>query len=441
MNGESNTGHLITLVFDPMTGTAGRNAQDIANKIVKMVPKDGFDIAVLSVGSRLRLVQAFTGDSKAVEQAIEVATQEGEVQQGIAIAAAEKSLIPLAQTGVDASGKMVGIKERSQAQALLAALEGSQRIVQDLHTRASLAGLLALARSQQPMTERKTVIYFSLNGQQDIDTREMVRTIIGAANRANVSIYTVDMNGIGAGMQNQLMTMMVMGNIAGQNPIPTPGQGQAGDPAGPGTGAFIANDSTRFEGAGAEQNGSPLAKLAASTGGAYIDGQDSVKKPLAQMLQDMTTYYQASYVPPPQEYDGTFRTIDIKPLRTGLNVRSKSGYFSLPSGGIEGIRPFEAPLLKVLSESQLPSDLKLNASVLRLGDLPDGNTNTLVIEVPLSELEIREDPNTKLYSAHLSIVAQIKDRNGTVIEHFGEDVPRHGALKSIDEAKTEFVPR
>ena len=39
-------------------------------------------------------------------------------------------------------------------------------------------------------------------------------------------------------------------------------------------------------------NKSPLADLAKNTGGAYIDAQGSLKKPLEQMLEDMTTYYE-----------------------------------------------------------------------------------------------------------------------------------------------------
>ena len=438
VNGESNAGHLITLVFDPMEGAAAKGAQEIAEKILKIAPKNGFSFAVLNLGGRLRLIQGFTDDRKAIEQAVGIATQEGEVQQGIAIAAAEKRLIAEAQTGLDPSGMHVSVKERAMAQTLLAALEGSQRIVQDQHTRPSLAGLLALARSQQQLVERKSVIYFTLNSQIDSSAKEMVHSIMGAANRSGVSMYTVDMNGVGAGVRNQLMTMMVMGNIAGQNPVGTPGQGQAGDPAGAGVGSMIANTTTRFEGeGGGTGNTSPLAGLAAGTGGAYIDGQDSVKKPLQQMLQDMTTYYEATYAPPIQDYDGKFRSIAVKPLRTGLKIRSKTGYFALPQGGGEGIRPFEAPLLKILAEQQLPTDLNFHAAILRLGDLPDGNTNTVVVEAPLSELEMREDEHTNLYSAHLSIVAQIKDKNGTVIEHFGEDLTRHGSLGAIEKAKTE----
>ena len=441
VKGESNAGHLITLVFDPMEGPAAKNAQEIAAKILKMTPKGDFSFAVLALGARLRLVQGFTGDRRAIEQAVDVATVQGPVQQGIAIGAAEKTLTAVAQTGVDQTGAHVSVKVRAMAQTLLSALEGSQRIVQDQHTRPSLAGLLALARSQQALLERKTVVYFTLNGQMDTDAKEVVHTIAGAANRSGVSIYTIDLNGVGAGVHNQLMTMMVMGGMAGQNPIGTPGRGQAGDPAGPGAGSFIANNSTRFEAEGVKTGGtgnaSPLAGLAVNTGGAYIDGQDSVKRPLEQMYQDMTTYYEATYTPPIQEYDGKFRSIAVKPLRAGLKIQSRTGYFALPPGGGEGIRPFEAPLLKTLSEQQLPSDLNFRAAILRMGDLPDGNTNTVVVEAPLSGLGMREDEHTNLFTAHVSIVAQIKDMNGTVIEHFGEDLTRHGSLDAIEQAKTE----
>ena len=95
--------------------------------------------------------------------------------------------------------------------------------------------------------------------------------------------------------------------------------------------------------------------------------------------------------------------------------------------------------MKILGEAQLPADLKFRSSVFRLGELPDGNANALVIEVPMAELEMREDPNADLFAAHVSIMAQVKNKAGVVIEHFGEDVPRHGALGSIDAARSDVV--
>ena len=79
-----------------------------------------------------------------------------------------------------------------------------------------------------------------------------------------------------------------------------------------------------------------------------------LKKPLQQLIEDMTTYYEASYVPPIQEYDGKFRPVAVQSVRKGLRIHSRAGYFActLRMRGA-GIKPFEAPLLKVLSESQL----------------------------------------------------------------------------------------
>jgi hypothetical protein len=69
---------------------------------------------------------------------------------------------------------------------------------------------------------------------------------------------------------------------------------------------------------------------------------------------------------------------------------------------------------------------------LRFGDLPDGNTSTLAVEIPLSEVDTKEDVHTNLFSAHVSVVAQIKDKSGVVVEHFGEDITKRGALETLD---------
>ena len=95
--------------------------------------------------------------------------------------------------------------------------------------------------------------------------------------------------------------------------------------------------------------------------------------------------------------------------------------------------------MKVLAEAQLPAELKFRSRVLRLGDLPNGNENALVVEVPVSELETRDDVNGNLYSLRVSIVAQIKSKTGTVVEHFSEDVPRHGAIDAKASVQSDSI--
>jgi VWFA-related protein len=474
----ANRGHMITLLFDPFHGPTARSARIIAEKILSVLPAQGYSFAVLDFRSRLRLLLGFTEDRQAVEQAVHIVTEsepmaltstlslavnivndkDADEDKTKAASGAEKDLIAIAQTGVDFSGRHVDVKERARAQALLAALNNSQAIAQEQHARLSFAGLLALVKSQQPIGDRKALIYFTQNRQLDPASKKMLTTIAGAATQAGVTVYTIDMDAVsdqGQGDNANALwsapapydTNTISSTVNGKTTSSPPPMQQesslprTGNPSA--TGGWNSQDDiavmTDFMRNGVEDltnpfadSKSPMADFSKATGGAYIDGQNPSGKPLQQMVQDLTTYYQASYVPPFKEYDGKYRTIAIKPMRAGLNIQTKTGYFALASGTDSGIQPFEAPLLKSIAEAQLPTDLKFHAAVLRFGDLPDGNSNTLAVEVPLSELATKTDANSHLSSAHVSIVAQIKDMSGVVIEHYSQDTTKRGAKETLD---------
>jgi VWFA-related protein len=451
VTGQSGAHHLVTLVFDRLDPSSAKNAHEIAGKILKMIPANEFSFSVLKVGGRLRLLQGFTSDVGTVEKAVAAATEPAEGTQANgtkedAAALPEKNLIAAAQTGTDSAGTHVNAEQRNVARVTLASLEESQKIVQDQHCRPWLAGLLALARTQRQFAGRKVVIFFEQAPPFDSNAKDMLLSIAGAANRAGVSIYTVDANAVDEQAGEGLLATVAIGGVMAtnrMNPTPTTsgsGAGTIGLPQAPPGSITAGSDSlNRLETEGMSGYKSPMAQLAGDTGGAYITASDRLKKPLQQLIEDMTTYYEASYIPPIQEYDGKFRPVAVTPLRKHVKIHSRAGYFAVPPDAGSGIRPFEAPLLKLLSESQLPADLQFHAAVLRLGDLPTGNENALVVEVPVDQLETRDDPNANLYSLHVSIVAQVKNQAGEVIEHFSEDEPRHGALDSKGTAQSELI--
>jgi VWFA-related protein len=439
--------HLITLVFDRPAQAAGgrreadpsklKNERETAAKILKIVPENGYSVSVLSVDGRLRLQQGFTSDRNALAQAISAATEPAKSVTGSTANQSEQQLSAVAQTGADSSGKAVSARDRALAQALFSALVNSGRIAQDQHMRPSLAGLLALAQSQQLIAQRKAVIYFTSLHDKQIDShaKDDIESIIGTANRAGVSLYIVDLNSLDRnsaqvweGAQVASTMLQQSGNTAGSNA---------------GSEEMLSN-ARGMENKGVEPNLNPdnsaMQHLAEGTGGSYITG-NSLRKSTEEMVEDMTTYYQASYLPAIKEYDGKFRAVAVRPLRAGLKLRSQTGYLAVPpsDGGGAAPQPFELPLLKILAETPLPNDLPFHAAILRLGELPEGNVNTLAIEAPLSNLEIREDFSTSLYSARLSIVAEIKDKAGTVVAHFSADIPRRGMLKDTDAARLEVI--
>jgi VWFA-related protein len=435
VTGESGE-HFVTLMFDQMDSSASMNAREIAGKILKLVPDKGFLFAVTKAEGRLMLYHDFSADRQRLSSALRLATEEAQPGTGSGAEAAEKRLIAVARKGTDESGTQVSAAERATAQALLAALQESQRVLQELHTQPGLAGLLALSRAEQRMSGRKTIFYFAQGLRTDASAGERLRDVIGAANRAGVSIFAIDANALTAQADQALVAMAAIGGQrAAQAQAPRApaftGSGPSSQPVAappPGLAPMVSNQYDRFESADPSARKSPLAVLAESTGGAYVPAGDDIKKPVRRMIEDMTTYYEASYVPPVENYDGQFRAVAVKPVRAGLKITSRAGYFALPPDSERAIRPFEAPLLKLLSQSQLPSDVEFHAQVLRLGELPTGNENTLVVEVPIGDLESRNDPNTDLYSVHVAVAVQVKNKAGVTVEHFGEDIPRHGSL-------------
>lgn len=449
VSAEADSNHLVTLLYDRLDSSSGQNVRDITSKLLKLQPEMRVSYGVFGIRGRMRLLQPYTTDVEAIKLAARIVT--GGEKKGEPVdldVRSEKSLIEEAKRGAASSPprQAVGADEPDQpmiAKATLAALQGAQQIVQDQHARPALAGLLGLIHAQRELPGRKVIVYFARGWQADANTADMIRSITGAANRAGVSLYTVDANAIDLDAAQALLTTVAaaragfgaQANAAnargGNSAVPTDVMTTAGEKV------MASEQFGRFENAGPEAT--PLELLAKQTGGECIAAVGRQRKPLERLFEDMAVYYEASYVPPPHESDGQFRPVSVTPVRRGLVVQARSGYFALPPATGSGIRPFEGPLLKLLGAANLPAELEFHARVLRMGELAEGDANALVVEVPMSQIELSADPNTNLYSGHVSIVAELKDSSGAVIEHFSEDIPRHGALELMGQARRDVI--
>jgi len=436
VSGTGQSEPLITLVFDrpgsenglgPQFGPAMmKDARDAATKILKMTAQSGFAFSVLSVERRLRLRHGFTTDRNALVEAIRVATEPEKAGSDSTASDTEKDLISVALTGAFASGKRATVDERIQAQALYAALKSSSSIVQDQHIRPSLAGLLTLTQSEQEIPQRKAILYFSSLQDKQIDShaRAAIESIAATANQAGVAIYVVDMNATNANGADMVTTSAVASDASGYT----------GSPEGYGLARRATDISVQ------KADGGDLAHLAEQTGGSYISA-DGLFKSVEQLIGDMSTYYEASYLPSIKEYDGRFRSIVVKPLRTGLKIRTQTGYLALPPRAEDGSRPqaYELPLFRILKQTPLPTELAFRAEVLTIGNHSSAGASTLAIEVPLASLETQKDSNTPTNTAHFSMIANIRDRAGAVVAHFSSDTPQRVTVGNPESKPVEVI--
>ena len=445
---ESSDSHLITFFFDRLDPSAATNAREVARKILKIIPTGGFSFAVFSIGTRLDLLQGFSADRQQLQKAIDIATGNSISDRDQAAANTEKMLTEtLRSHSTEAATQDYGrIAERSE----LASLTQSQRILQNENTTPSLAVLLALAQSQSVIRGRKLLVYFTGGVPNNTDTTDSLRSITGAANRANVSIYVINHDPVDTNLMQGMMASQAMGALsafnrsnpsAAQVSSQSPGSLQAGLAAqtptvfGGGMASMVDSQIVRTEGEGLNGKANPLSAMATNTGGAHLYLEDNLKKPFRQAVADLKTYYEASYVPPKADYDGKFHEVKVKPLRRGIKLHSRAGYYAVPPS--VNARASELPLMKTLSGSQLPNDVQFRVDVIKLGELSTGNENALMVEVPISNLETHSDANTNLLSWHVLIASEVKDKSGAIVDQFSEDIPGHGALNLKDRIAAE----
>ena len=456
---------LLTLVIDRLDPSIAPDARKLAIKIVKDLPSSGFALSVLRVQGQLELLREFTSDQALLLHAAQEATDVGP-KNTVPADTAVQNLIKAAKQGRDASGTLLPAETRLQAQVLLTALQQSQYILHESHPDPALAGLLALVRSQHRLPGMKVVLFITQDPSLGSKDPVTVAQLVSAASRSSVRICVIDANSTNEQTKEYLAAFSQMrsvmslktetgvapaGGIAGglasaaaaQAAAPATVQSPQA-PAGP-AGATLApllaidkDHYSRLDIPGDRQV-SPACKLARDTGGSCVLAGESPQKAMEQLLQEMSSYYEASFVPADKRYDGKFHAIKVKALRHGIEIKSRSGYFALPPESDISVQAFEAPLLNILRQPTLPDQLQFQSRVLQLGQFGEGNTNALVVGVPVSELETHDDPNANFYSSHVAILAQIKDKSGQIVQHFAEDIPQHGALDDKDRGTADSI--
>ena len=451
VKGASQSERLITLVFDRLDPGPAKVARQMAAKILSVVPNEGYSYAVLQMNGRLRLMQPFTTSLETVNQAIALTTAPQANDKPVAeLTPAEKHLLET----VNGDALLTDFRDRARAKLLIAALEESQRTLEDHHDFPSLTALQALAISQKQITGRKIIFWFSFGLDASDAVRDAIRNVVGQANRAGVTIVCIDTNPMNREAGDAMRVGAAMNSIGSLTPglvegaamhasgsamygsvgispqgvsLPSPTQINSGGQTPWGVLEDMGSNMENFEFNSLEGAKSPLGALAVFTGGQYFQAGASIRVPLRRLQESLTEYYEAAYAPGIRDYNGAFRPIVIHPLRKGMVVQSRAGYFALPPDNGSGIRPWEVPLLSLFSQPTLPNDVPFSTRVLRLGLLPDGNSAALAVQVPVSALQVRDDGNTHLSSVHLTVVAQIRNAKGAVLERFSEDIPVHDA--------------
>lgn len=174
------------------------------------------------------------------------------------------------------------------------------------------------------------------------------RDAIGAATRANVSIFAVDPRGLGTGVEAGIE----MGDVPGDTYTDASG-GSVSTPRNMGLSSLMNEASLGM------QN---LRMLAEETGGFAAVNRNDFKDVFDRIVKENSAYYLIGYYPPSAKRDGKFHKVSVKVKRPGLTVRYRKGY-AAPSGkapsdaktsAAPGAAPASSPAMRAAMNSPVP---------------------------------------------------------------------------------------
>jgi VWFA-related protein len=169
---------------------------------------------------------------------------------------------------------------------------------------------------------------------------EDTRDAIGAATRANVSIYAVDARGLTSLGDEAIEIGSTVSDL-------------------PGLGTQSLQDELR-------RSQDSLRVVADETGGFATVNTNDFLASFQRIVDDNSSYYVLAYYPTNDRRDGKFRTIDVRVSRPGLVVRARKGYVA-PRGRAPSVKPGDSvPGASVAMREVLDSPIQTRGLTMRV---------------------------------------------------------------------------
>lgn len=440
------------LVFDRLSPEARSLARKAGLAYAGEGMANGAFTGVFGIDQSLRTLQTFTDDSQLIKEAVERATgaatstyASGGVKmrentdrslvldQQIASSISSATAAGAAQnsSAAAAAGEAAG---QAAAQQMLLQMQNQmldhyERLERDQEGFATINSLLAVISPMQNLPGRKTIIFFSEGLKLPPTVMQKFPAVINAANRANVSIYSIDAAGLRIN-SGTLEAAQELKSIAAAG-MATQASGNDRGGNGPYMRALERNeDLMRFD------PRSGLGSLSDQTGGFLIHDTNDLTAGLRRIDDDMNGYYFLTYVPQNKEYDGRFRRINVKVARSNVEVQSRQGYYAVEAAGQLPMLDYEAPAIAAARNWKSGATPNLLYSTALSYPAPGQNGLTLILgEAQLAAFKFAPSNDNKTYNTDFSIVALVRDASDQIVQKLSHHYTLNGAIGDLDKAK------
>src|SRR5689334_21708238 len=444
------------LVFDRLSPDARSLARKAGLAYAQEGMATGGFTGVFGIDQSLRTIQAFTDDSLLIKDAVERATgsatstynsggqkMRDNVDRSIALdqqasnsasaagAAGGARNSGAASAAGEASGQAMAEQKLLEMQNQM--LDQYERLERDQEGFATINSLLAVISPMQNLPGRKTIIFFSEGLKLPPAVQQKFPSVINAANRANVSIYSID----AAGLRTESGTSEAAREL---NSIAGAGMAQQARGSDRGSSGPYLRSLERNEDLLRYDPRSGLGSLSDQTGGFLIHNTNDLVAGLRRIDDDMNGYYFLTYVPQNKEYDGRFRHISVKVAHPNVEVQSRQGYYAVESAGQLPVLDYEAPAIAAARNGRGSGDQTvLHSSALSYPE-PGKNGMTLILaEAPLSAFKFAAASDKKTYATDFSIVALVRDETDQIVQKLSQHYALSGAVQDEEKERKGSV--
>lgn len=433
---------LITLVFEGLDQDGKRFFRQAVKDILDTSPEQNLYFSILTIDLGLQVLQPFTADHASLLKSIDRSGMWSFTQYQNQSAEVKQELRQTLSQG-ESQGQLISATtgaapNPSQIQSSVAwrmakmqydMLEAAEAADRESNARTTMDALLALVRAQSQLPGRKVVLYFNPSLLITETIKEQYADLISAANRANISFYTVDPKGLVTSSQE---------NTGRDWLKDATGEVRAQQMAG-GTGPVSTSQARAEETAERALRANPsmwLRDLAQQTGGDAITDTNDWKAPLKTVMDEVRTYYEAAYTPHISVYNGEFRKITVRVDRPNVVVHTRSGYFALPVLNTgQQLYAYEMPLLNALDSATPPSDVGFQIAAERFNGRGPKIEYMLTLEAPLQGITFAPQPDHKNSAVDAALLAVVKNSRGEIVEKFSKDFAVEVPTDQVDAYK------
>ena len=369
-----------------------------------------------------RASTTFGGDKERQAQV----EQEAEMTQS----AADSATAGAGQGGSGAIGSSPGAAQLAQMASKMA--KQFEVLERDEAGYSSVNGLFAIIGQLRTLPGRKSIVLFSEGLAIPPAVQRLFLGVIDAANRANVSIYTMDAAGLRATSQQHEIGDAV--NAAGRKGINSNATGVRDSSSEP-----LMRDLEKNEDVLRQDAHTGLGMLAQETGGQLFENTNNLRQGFDRIESDLRNYYLLGYTPSNATYDGTFRHIDVKVKRSGVTVAARKGYFAVRNTGGGPVNTWEAPALGVVERRPVPNAFPVRAAALLFPDKAHPGVVPVLVDLKTAPMSFPETEDKKGFKSDFAVVVRFIGPKDEVVRKVGQHYEMAAELDKLDIAKNSEV--